>query len=190
MRKTYNVNEIFFSLQGEGRNTGRCAVFIRFSGCNLKCSFCDTDFKSYREMTVDDIISTISKWKKAGFVVLTGGEPTLQVDDKLIDALHALGFYVAMESNGTRVPPQNLDWLTVSPKGSVVVTKCNELKCIFDGESMVDDTGIQADYYYLQPCDVGDKAKNQVILQACISYILSHPKWRLSLQTHKMIGIQ
>ena len=170
MRKTYNVNEIFFSLQGEGRNTGRCAVFIRFSGCNLKCSFCATDFKSYREMT--------------------GGEPTLQVDDKLIDALHASGFYVAMESNGTRVPPQNLDWLTVSPKGSVVVTKCNELKCIFDGESMVDDAGIQADYYYLQPCDVGDKAKNQVILQACISYILSHPKWRLSLQTHKMIGIQ
>ena len=84
----------------------------------------------------------------------------------------------------------NLDWLTVSPKGSVVVTKCNELKCIFDGESMVDDAGIQADYYYLQPCDVGDKVKNQVILQACISYILSHPKWRLSLQTHKMIGIQ
>ena len=190
MRKTYNVNEIFFSLQGEGRNTGRCAVFIRFSGCNLKCSFCDTDFKSYREMTVDDIISAISKWKKAGFVVLTGGEPTLQVDDTLIDALHASGFYVAMESNGTRVPPQHLDWLTVSPKGSVVVTKCNELKCIFDGESMVDDAGIQADYYYLQPCDVGDKAKNQIILQACISYILSHPKWRLSLQTHKMIGIQ
>ena len=92
MRKTYNVNEIFFSLQGEGRNTGRCAVFIRFSGCNLKCSFCDTDFKSYREMTVDDIISAISKWKKAGFVVLTGGEPTLQVDDTLINALHALGF--------------------------------------------------------------------------------------------------
>ena len=108
----------------------------------------------------------------------------------MIDALHASGFYVAMESNGTRVPPQNLYWLTVSPKGSVVVTKCNELKCIFDGECMVDDAGIQADYYYLQPCDVGDKAKNQVILQACISYILSHPKWRLSLQTHKMIGIQ
>ena len=123
-------------------------------------------------------------------MVLTGGESTLQVDSKLIDALHAEGFYVAMESNGTNVPPANLDWLTISPKEHVVVTECNELKCIFDGQKRVDDLGIEADYYYLQPCDVGNDVQNRAITQACIRYIASHPKWRLSLQTHKMIGFQ
>ena len=190
MKKTYKVNEIFYSLQGEGRNTGRAAVFIRFSGCNLKCSFCDTDFKLYHEMTAEAIVDAVREWKTAGFVVLTGGEPTLQVDGKLIDALHAEGFYVAMESNGTNVPPANLDWLTISPKEHVVVTECNELKCIFDGQKPVDDLGIEADYYYLQPCDVGNDVQNRAITQACIRYIASHPKWRLSLQTHKMIGFQ
>ena len=176
MKKTYKVNEIFYSLQGEGRNTGRAAVFIRFSGCNLKCSFCDTDFKLYHEMTAEAIVDAVREWKTAGFVVLTGGEPTLQVDDQLIDALHAEGFYVAMESNGTNV--------------HVVVTECNELKCIFDGQKPVDDLGIEADYYYLQPCDVGNDVQNRAITQACIRYIASHPKWRLSLQTHKIIGFQ
>ena len=105
MKKTYKVNEIFYSLQGEGRTSGRAAVFIRFSGCNLKCSFCDTDFKLHHEMTAEAIVDAVRDWKTVGFVVLTGGEPTLQVDSKLIDALHAEDFYVAMESQRNKRAP-------------------------------------------------------------------------------------
>lgn len=134
-------------------------------------------------------------------VVLTGGEPTLQVDEPLIDAFHDAGFpFVAMESNGTHIPPRNLDWLTVSPKApawlaspadpTVVCRQCDELKVVFDGQSSVCDLGIQARYYYLQPCDVGDAARNAEIVAACIDYIKQHPRWRLSLQTHKMVGIR
>ena len=106
------VNDIFYSLQGEGYHTGRAAVFVRFAGCNLRCSFCDTEFDSYREMTADEIVTAISQYP-ARFVVLTGGEPTLQVDEAFVDLLHQHSFEVAMESNGTRPAPQNLDWLTV-----------------------------------------------------------------------------
>ena len=111
------INNIFYSLQGEGRNTGRAAVFIRFAGCNLRCSFCDTEFESYREMMEADILAVIRDYP-SHFVVLTGGEPTLQVDETFVDFLHQHGYEVAMESNGTRPAPKNLDWLTVSPKES------------------------------------------------------------------------
>ena len=113
--KTFRVNDIFYSLQGEGRNTGRAAVFVRFAGCNLRCPFCDTEFDTFREMTAEEIVVAISQFP-ARFVVLTGGEPTLQVDEAFVDLLHQHGFEVAMESNGTRPAPNNLDWLTVSPK--------------------------------------------------------------------------
>ena len=113
--RTFRVNEIFYSLQGEGRNTGRAAVFVRFAGCNLRCPFCDTEFDTFREMTAEEIVAAISQYP-ARFVVLTGGEPTLQVDEAFVDLLHQHGFEVAMESNGTRPAPRNLDWLTVSPK--------------------------------------------------------------------------
>ena len=113
--KTFRVNDIFYSLQGEGRNTGRAAVFVRFAGCNLRCPFCDTEFDTFREMTAEEIVAAISQYP-ARFVVLTGGEPTLQVDEAFVDLLHQHGFEVAMESNGTRPAPNNLDWLTVSPK--------------------------------------------------------------------------
>lgn len=113
--KKFRINEIFYSLQGEGHNTGRAAIFIRFAGCNLRCPFCDTEFDSYREMTADDIIASIAPYP-ARFVVLTGGEPTLQADEAFVDLLHQHGYEVAMESNGTRPAPHNLDWLTVSPK--------------------------------------------------------------------------
>ena len=115
--KTFRVNDIFYSLQGEGRNTGRAAVFVRFAGCNLRCPFCDTEFDTFREMTVEEIVAAISQYP-ARFVVLTGGEPTLQVDEAFVDLLHQHGYEVAMESNGTRPAPNNLDWLTVSPKES------------------------------------------------------------------------
>lgn len=124
-------------------------------------------------------------------VVLTGGEPTLQVDNRLIDLLHASGFYfVAMESNGTKLPPSHLDWLTVSPKKHVIVERCHELKCVFDGNTDVERWKVQADYYYLQPCDVGDAEKNRLIASQCVDYILQHPKWRLSLQTQKLTGFK
>lgn len=190
------INDIFYSLQGEGRHTGRAAIFIRFSGCNLACSFCDTDFSDYREMTDDQIVEEVLKMvpDKDGeypMIVLTGGEPTLQVDEKLIDLLHERGFHlVAMESNGTKIPPANLDWLTVSPKKNVMVKRCQELKCIYDGEQKVEDYGIEADYYYLQPCDVGDARKNAEIIERCIEEIKKNPKWMLSLQTHKLIGFK
>lgn len=192
------INEIFYSLQGEGRNTGRAAVFIRFAGCNLRCPFCDTDFTGYEELTDDEIIGRISKYKTK-FVVLTGGEPTLQVDERFIDFLHIHGYEVAMETNGTHALPSNLDWSTVSPKASFlpdiqtacpVVTECDELKCIYDGLTPVNDLGIKAKYYYLQPCDTGDKERNADIMSRCVYFILRHPRWRLSLQTHKLIGVR
>ena len=171
------INDIFYSLQGEGRHTGRAAIFIRFSGCNLACPFCDTDFSGYREMTDEQIVEEVLEMvpDKDGvypMIVLTGGEPTLQVDERLIDLLHEAGFcLVAMESNGTKNPPVNLDWLTVSPKKNVMVRKCQELKCIYDGKEKVEDHGIEADYYYLQPCDVGDAGKNAEIIGQCIEEI-------------------
>lgn len=188
MRKTYRINEIFFSLQGEGRNTGQAATFVRFAGCNLRCPFCDTDFARYTELTASDIVSQLAP---APLVVLTGGEPTLQVDTALIEALHAAGKTIAMETNGTHQPPPGIDWLTVSPKGPVVVKRADEVKVVFETEGhQPSDHGIEADHYYLQPCDTGQPERNRAIVKACIDYILSHPRWRLSLQTHKLTGIR
>jgi organic radical activating enzyme len=193
------INDIFYSLQGEGHYVGTPAIFIRFSGCNLHCSFCDTDFSSYQKMSDADIINKVEALRKAEvtpadqmkpMIVLTGGEPSLQVDSLLIESFHALGYYVAMESNGTVDVPENLDWLTISPKENIKVKKCNELKCIFDECMEVSTRGILADYYYLQPCDTGDTLRNQDIVYNCIKYIKQHPMWRLSLQTHKLIGFK
>ena len=197
------VNDIFYSLQGEGRNTGRAAVFVRFSGCNLRCSFCDTDFSSFREMRSDEIIKEISKYP-ARFVVLTGGEPTLQVTVAFVNQLHEAGFEVAIETNGTLPIPENIDWVTVSPKGSPFSTsplgegyvgrKADEIKVIFDGKINPEDylsfpqEGISEVFFYLQPCDVGDPVRNKEIVDACVAYIKEHPQWRLSLQTHKLVG--
>lgn len=195
---TKRINEIFYSLQGEGRNTGRPAVFIRFAGCNLRCPFCDTEFTAYREMTDGDILREIAPYP-ARLVILTGGEPTLQADEALIERLHACGYSVAMETNGTHQPPPGVDWLTVSPKAGYlpgqpkarpVVRQCDELKCVFDGLTPVDDFGINAKHYLLQPCDTGDEARNRQITEQCVAYILSHPRWQLSLQTHKLIGVR
>lgn len=190
------VNEIFCSLQGEGHNTGRAAVFVRFAGCNLRCPFCDTDFSAFREMTDAEIVSAASAYRPR-LVILTGGEPTLQADAALTAALHAAGFSVAMETNGTRPVPPGVDWLTVSPKepfcgaaGRLAVSRCDELKCVFDGVTPVSDFGVEASHYYLQPCDTGDAGRNSRIAAACAAYIMEHPRWRLSLQTHKLAGFK
>ena len=209
--KVYRINNIFYSLQGEGMNTGRAAVFVRFAGCNLRCPFCDTEFDSYREMTAYEILEEVSNYE-ARFVVLTGGEPTLQVDEHLVDMLHQKGFYVAMESNGTRPAPSNLDWLTVSPKSvgddasqrsfPAVLPPAslrpipNEIKVVFTEEMANGETGAldrlatPDTNLFLQPCDTGDPTRNAAIVKACVDYIKYHPRWRLSLQTHKLIGIE
>ena len=192
------VNEIFYSLQGEGANTGTPAVFVRFSGCNLKCPFCDTEYQSGTEMTEQAIVEEVCRQgAQAPLVVLTGGEPTLQATPELIDLFHQNGFKVAMETNGTKTPPSNIDWMTVSPKqafvgdiGKTVLNECNELKVIFDGKNEPQDYGIRADHYYLQPCDVGDATINAQIIGQCIDYIKQNPKWKLSLQTHKILNVR
>ena len=230
------VNDIFYSLQGEGHNTGRAAVFIRFAGCNLRCPFCDTEFDSYREMSDEEILTVVSDFRLQTtdcrpqttdyrlLVVLTGGEPTLQVDVAFVDLLHEHGYEVAMESNGTRPAPRNLDWLTVSPKvlgGETFSGERSEvrgerlpdeLKVIFDEHtdpeaylpspithhpspithhpSPITHHPSPIKHLYLQPCDTGDAQRNADITARCIDYIKHHPWWRLSLQTHKLIGFK
>ena len=229
--RTFRVNDIFYSLQGEGRNTGRAAVFVRFAGCNLRCPFCDTEFDSYTEMSAEEIVGKISSLHTSGrvgvrpLIVLTGGEPTLQVDEAFVDLLHQHDYEVAMESNGTRPAPRNLDWLTVSPKNLMswcgvcgvrcvvcVGKACDELKIVFDEATPEilstlheplsslhtphstlhesPSTLHGSPLLYLQPCDTGDARRNAAITAACVEYIKSHPQWRLSLQTHKLIGIE
>ena len=196
--KTYRINEIFYTLQGEGKYTGCAAVFVRFSGCNLRCPFCDTDFSRYTEMTAAEIVSRISQWKDCGFLVLTGGEPTLQVDKELVALLKQEGFYVAMETNGTGRVPENVDWVTLSPKScfvshapAIVASKVNEVKVVFDGKhdpKPYQQLGENI-YLNLQPCDTGDEKQNREVTRQCVEYIKQHPQWHLSLQTHKLISI-
>jgi organic radical activating enzyme len=192
------VNEIFYSIQGEGAKTGTSCVFIRLSGCNLKCSFCDTDFKAYKEMSEIEIVDAVIKLSnECKQVVITGGEPTITDTTLLIDLLHQNKYKVAMESNGTHKPPYNIDWLTISPKemfvgkiGKPVVEYCSELKVVFDGENIPQTYGIQAQHYFLQPCDTGDKNKNNEIIKKCVEYIKENPKWRISLQTQKILSVR
>lgn len=193
----YKVNEIFYSLQGEGRWMGRPAVFVRMSGCNLKCPFCDTDFRGYSEMSADDILSRcLEEGGECRFIVLTGGEPSLQVDEQLISTLHRAGYYLSMETNGTHAIPEGIDWVTCSPKvdftegGEPIVKQVDELKLIFDGEHQISDHGIACTFRYLQPCDVGNDSRNYLILNECIKYIKAHPEWQLSVQMHKIVGIR
>ena len=205
------INDIFYSLQGEGRNTGRAAVFVRFAGCNLRCPFCDTEFDSYREMSDEEIVADIKRLLTVEgrvqttdgrrFVVLTGGEPTLQVDEAFVDLLHLNGFEVAMESNGTRPAPQNLDWLTVSPKALPQSLQQegkwpDEIKVVFTDAADAERysptlwKGVGEGGFYLQPCDTGDPVRNMQIINRCVAYIKEHPEWRLSLQTHKLAGFK
>lgn len=197
MTGKYRVNEIFYSLQGEGRWAGRAAVFVRLSGCNLRCPFCDTDFSDYREMGAEEIVKEA---KRLGgdcrFIVITGGEPTLQVDEPLTALLHQEGFFISMETNGTRPIPKGIDWVTCSPKssfvdnGNVAITEAQEVKVVFDGIHTPNAFGIQAQYYYVQPCDVGDEARNQEIIRNTVAFVESHPTWQLSLQIHKILNVR
>lgn len=198
------VNEIFYSLQGEGYYTGTAAVFIRLSGCNLKCPFCDTDFKQFQEMTEDEIVAKVNALPKdAKLVVITGGEPSLQLTYSFVDKLHLAKKYVAVETNGTRILPKNIDWVTLSPKepfvgasGRVVLRKCNEVKIVDNGDiktladmlNIVDR--IDAEYYFIQPCDTGNADRNREIIEYCVNFVKSNPKWKLSLQTQKILNVR
>lgn len=190
------VNEIFYSLQGEGYHTGTPATFIRFSGCNLKCPFCDTDFSEYTEMSEDEIVEEVCK-NPATLVVITGGEPSLQLTFSLVDKLHLAKKYVAVETNGTKKLPQNVDWITISPKqtyvGKIATSIYNfadEVKVVFDGEHEISDYNINSDLYYIQPCDTGNEEKNKEIINRCVEYIKTNPKWKLSLQTQKILNVR
>lgn len=188
------VNEIFYSLQGEGYFTGTPAIFIRLSGCNLRCPFCDTQHDDGQEMDCGEIIEQIKKYP-AMHVVITGGEPSLQLTEEFVGLLHDNGYFVQIETNGTRRLPHNVDWITCSPKDApVVYDTVDEIKLVFEdsgsSEAIARAVSIKARQYYLQPCDVGDKARNARIIADCIDYIKSDPRWRLSLQTHKILNIR
>jgi len=208
---SYAVKEIFLTLQGEGGQAGRPAVFCRFAGCNLwsgreqdratsVCTFCDTDFVGMdgpgggRFATADDLAAAVeAAWiggPRDRLVVLTGGEPLLQVDPALIEALHGRGFSLALETNGTLPAPAGVDWICVSPKAdaAVVQTSGHELKLVFP-QPGVDPARFEAldfERFLLQPMDGPDRARNT---EAAIAYCLAHPRWRLSVQTHKYLGI-
>ena len=191
-RRLMKINEIFYSLQGEGHYTGTPAVFVRFAGCNLKCSFCDTDFTSFTEMTEDDIVRETGQYP-TNHIVITGGEPTLQITASLVSKLHEAGKYVQIETNGTNVLPEgcNIDWVTCSPKYKAVrLQHIDELKVVFEGQDMSQYDGLTATEYRLQPCDTQDEGKNKEILRQTIDFILKNPKWKLSLQTHKILNVR
>ncbi|MCR5019054.1 MAG: 7-carboxy-7-deazaguanine synthase QueE [Bacteroidales bacterium] len=189
----YKVNEIFYSLQGEGYWTGTPMVFVRFSGCNLKCPWCDTSHESGVEMTVDEILHAVldASEGRCHRVCLTGGEPLLKVDAPLIDALHARNHLIHVETNGTLPRPEGLDWVTMSPKGKTALTNPDEIKLVFEGGTPdLSKWEPLCDNLFLQPCDTGDPSRNRDILQQTIHYVKQNARWRLSLQTHKIINIR
>ena len=189
----YRVNEIFYSLQGEGRWTGTPMVFVRLSGCNLHCPFCDTDHSASTPMTAEEILSAVrEKGPACGRICLTGGEPALQVDAPLVEAFHGAGYRIHIETNGTRPLPPGIDWVTLSPKtdvpglrgdGSVVLERADELKLVYTGGDVSRWASFPATVHSLQPCSCANTAE-------VIRYLLSHPEWTLSLQTHKYLNIQ
>lgn len=192
------VNETFLSLQGEGYFTGTAAFFLRLSGCNLQCPFCDTQHQSFTEMSEEEIVAEASRHKPR-HIVITGGEPALQLTQSLVDKLHAARFFIQVETNGTLPLPEGIDWVTCSPKSSPIREdlKINELKVLFMGD-VTDPEAIISSFLgkksgvklYLQPLDTGNEKQNRAILRSCINYVLQHPQWSLSLQTHKIIGIK
>lgn len=216
MSKKYSVKEIFYTLQGEGAQAGRAAVFLRFAGCNLwtglerdrtaaVCRFCDTDFVGMdgegggRFDTADELADAVAaKWPggEGACVVCTGGEPTLQLDDALVEALHARGFEIAIETNGTAEVVGGVDWICASPKGAapVVQTSGNELKLVYpqaEPEAQPERfEHLAFDHFILQPMDViGDGEATQANVEAAARYCLAHPRWRLGLQAHKIVGL-
>ncbi len=209
----YAVKEIYYTLQGEGAQSGRPAVFCRFAGCNLWsglekdrrtaiCQFCDTDFVGVdgpnggKFRTPQALAEAVAEqWPGGGspMVVCTGGEPLLQIDEALIEAFHAIGFEMAIETNGTLLPPPGIDWICVSPKANaeMVLKSGSELKLVFpqDGSDPAQFEDLAFDHFYLQPMDMQDPVATEKNIKAAMEYCLAHPQWKLSLQTHKVLNI-
>ena len=209
---TYAVKEVYFTLQGEGAQTGHAAVFLRFAGCNLwtgreedraraVCTFCDTDFFGTdgpgggKFPTADALADAVERtWPSraldARLVVCTGGEPALQLDAPLVSALHARGFRIAIETNGTQPLAEHIDWVCVSPKADapVIVVSGDELKLVYPQRLAPPErfTGLRFTHFFLQPMDGPEREANT---QAAVRYCLANPRWRLSIQTHKMLGL-
>ena len=190
----YKVNEIFYTLQGEGRFTGTPAVFLRFSGCNLACGFCDTEFTEYSLLSLDRIVEQVCIFPSR-HIVITGGEPLLQLTESLATALHEKGFFIQIETNGTlRLNgslPELVDWVTCSPKDLPIrIQRIDELKVLFMHQDMTQYDDVNAKEYRLQPLDSGNAEEYQKNLNETIEYILHNPKWNLSLQTHKILNVR
>jgi len=207
----YNVKEIYYTIQGEGYYTGRHAVFIRFTGCNLWtglekdrsnaiCNWCDTDFLGtdgpnggrYTENEIKEIIKSLwpSGQSDTPYVICTGGEPLLQLDSKLISIIHDAGFEIGIETNGTKLPPDGIDWICVSPKSNTdfILKNGNELKIVYPqcGINPKKHEKLNFDYFFIQPMDGPKQEEN---IKKSEEFIMKHPQWRLSLQTHKIMGI-
>ena len=207
----YTVKEIYFTLQGEGYHTGRPAVFIRFTGCNLWtglewdrqsaiCDWCDTDFVctdgpnggKYSATEITNIITDLWPESQSSrpYIVCTGGEPLLQMDNTLIETIHDAGFEIGLETNGTMLPPQGIDWICVSPKSKAnfILKKGNELKIVFpqSGLNPRQHENLEFDHFFIQPMD-GEKQKENI--KKSEEFVFKHPQWKLSLQTHKIMGI-
>lgn len=219
----YKVNEIFFTLQGEGAHSGIPAVFVRFSGCNLRCPWCDTDFADYTEMSAEEIVAEMKALydtpnERRKMCVLTGGEPSLQVDIELIEVLHKEGFYICIETNGTHPLPEGIDWITCSPKmierqdgnklsgnhpAHLALHHVNEVKVVFTGtyDPEIWRTQLEAEHWMLQPLRYNGEwllmsgiddfeIDSNDNMDETVRYILSHPFWRLSVQLHKIAGLR
>lgn len=199
------INEIFYSLQGEGAHTGVPMVFVRFSGCNLRCPFCDTAHQSGELMSDTDIVRRIMQFSQSEWIVLTGGEPSLHIDRRFIDLLHnQTGMKIAIETNGTNPLPDNIDWVTLSPKGGmapglgypedkIAICHADEIKVVDLGQDLTpyfQFSCLQSDTVLcLQPCFVSDPVEYKSNLQRTISRVKADPRWRLSLQTHRYMDI-
>lgn len=197
--KTYAINEWFYSLQGEGMRSGTPNLFLRFSGCNLQCTQeemgfdCDTEFSSFRKWTSEEIVRELKATaKNCEWIILTGGEPTLQIDDEILNALKNEGYKLAIETNGLKPVPSQIDWITVSPKTAehtIKQLKANEVKYVRSYGQGIPKTSVQADYYLISPAfEAGHLPPRN--LEWCIQLVKENPPWRLSLQTHKFMNIR
>lgn len=202
--ETLRITEIFHSIQGEGYHAGTPAIFVRGTGCNLACDFCDTDFSPREKLTPEAVLERLSAFP-CRFVVLTGGEPTWQPAGfrALVDLLHARGYYVTMETNGTSSDDLGVDWVTVSPKlsqkGEWVMRKGQELKLVYEGQDLGYFEESEFEHYFLQPKEIRtapwgkgerDEARTRAERERTVAAVLAHPRWRLSFQLHKELGLR
>ena len=194
----YKINDIFYSLQGEGFHSGTPAVFVRFSGCNLHCAFCDTQHQNGTKMSLQEIVDEVNKYPLASLVVLTGGEPSLFIDEAFVAELkQKTGKTIAIETNGTRHLPKNMDWVTLSPKSAFVggdlepcvLRNCDELKVVYLDQDLAQYDEIEAKHRFLQPCFCEDETQRQANMKTCVEAVMNHSNWRLSLQIHRVLGL-